>query len=107
MRSSFHKPKIKEYDTVVIACQYLDDAKAPISLEGIEIKAEMRGSSGELVGTLIVVDDDIENGKFTLKPALNKLPTGPVSIDVLFSKDGSRMSSQTFTMTVYPAVTKP
>lgn len=107
MRSSFHKPKIKEYDTVVIACQYLDDNKAPISLESIEIKAEMRGSSGDLIDTFVVTIDDYLQGKFTLKPTLDKLPTGPVSIDVLFAKGDSRLSSQTFTMTVHPAVTKP
>lgn len=107
MRSSFHKPKIKEYDTVVIACQYVDDDKAPISLEGIEIKAEMRTSSGHLIDAFEIAIDDAEQGRFTLKPKLDKLPTGPISTDVLFIKNSSRISSQTFTMTVYPAVTRP
>ncbi|WP_230656870.1 phage baseplate upper protein [Psychrobacter sp. I-STPA10] len=107
MFGSTRKPSIKEYDTLTIACQYLDDDKQPLSIADIEIKSEMRGPSGHLVDTLAVRIDDIEQGRFTLSPTLEKLPTGTHKLDILFIKQGQRISSQTFTIVVHPAITKP
>ena len=97
--------KIKEYDSVTIHCQYLDDNDLPLSLADIQIKAELRGISGKLVDTLEVTIDDLDNGRFTLRPTVSPLPVGALNADALFTKHGKRVSSETFTITVHPAVT--
>lgn len=101
------KNYVKEFDTVVFTCQYLDDKNKPTDLTDITIKANMQSLSGRLVDTLDVIIDDAVNGIFILKPTIDRLPIGTHSIDILFEKNGSRVSSDTFGITVVKAITTP
>lgn len=97
---------IKEFDSITIACQYTDDSGKPLSIEGVDIKSEMRNSSNKLIDNLVVTVSDEVNGLFHLRPTLNRLPLGQHKIDVLFSKHGFRISSETFYVAISKAVTQ-
>ena len=97
---------IKEFDSITIACQYTDDSGKPLSIEGVDIKSEMRNSSNKLIDNLLVTVSDEVSGLFTLEPTLERLPIGNHKIDVLFRKEGFKVSSDTFYLSVSKAVTQ-
>lgn len=97
---------IKEYDSITIACQYKDDDGLPLSLAGVEIKSEMRTQNSALIDELEVTVSDVDQGLFHLRPTKTRLPTGYHNIDILFTKNGNRISSDTFHITVSRAVTQ-
>lgn len=90
----------------MINCQYTNDSGKPLSIEGVDIKSEMRSPSNKFIDNLIVTVSDEANGVFHLKPTLDRLPLGQHRIDVLFSKSGNRISSETFYVSVSKAVTQ-
>ena len=98
---------IKQYSTVEILCKYKDDQGIPLSLAGMTIKSDMYSSSGRFVDSLVVTVLDVDGGVFVMMPTIDKLPADTLSIDVLFEKDGKRVTSDTFTMHVERAVTNP
>lgn len=98
---------IKQYSTIDMLCHYKDKDGLPLSLEGVSIKSDMRTSSGGLVDSLDIVVLDVEGGVFVMKPTIDKLPVGLLSIDVLFEKGGKRVASDTFTIEVDRSITNP
>ncbi len=99
---------IKEYETIAINCQYLDDStEKPISLDGVEIKAHANTKNGKLVDKLEATITDIEQGLFVLTPTVKKLPIGTLEIDICLIKNGSVAMSETFCLNVKKAETNP
>lgn len=99
--------RIKQYDSIIFKCQYKDDTGAPLSVEGLSIQSEIRKQSGDLVTRLNVRVNDAAAGVFVLTPEADALPYGTHLVDVLFIKHGARVASDTFTVTIEPAVTRP
>lgn len=97
---------IKEFDSITITCQYTDDSGKPLSIEGVDIKSEMRNSSNKLIDDFDVTVKDAVKGIFQLRPTLDRLPLGQHKIDVMFSKQGLRLSSETFYVSIAKAVTQ-
>jgi len=97
---------IKEFDSVTIACQYTDGSGRPLSIEGVDIKSEMRSVTNKFIDNLEVTVSDEVNGLFHLRPTLDRLPVGQHRVDVLFIKHGFRISSETFYVSVSKAVTQ-
>lgn len=98
---------IKQYSTIEILCKYKDDQGIPLSLAGMIIKSDMYSSSGRFVDSLVVTVLDVDGGVFVMIPTIDKLPADTLSIDVLFEKDGKRVTSDTFTMHVERSITNP
>lgn len=98
---------IKQYSTIELLCEYKDDGDLPLSLAGITIKSDMRTALGGLVDNLDITVLDVEAGLFVMKPTIDKLPTGVLSIDVLFENGGKRVASDTFTIEVNRSITNP
>ena len=97
---------IKEYDSITIACQYKDDDGFPLSLDGVDIKSELRTQHNVLIDRLEVTVSDEDQGLFHLRPTRRRLPIGKHNIDVMFSKNGFRISSETFQIAVIKSVTQ-
>lgn len=98
---------IKQFTTIEIACRYTDNSGLPLSLAGMTISSDVHSSSGRFVDSLNVNIVNEAQGEFVLTPTLEKLPADILSIDVLFEKDGKRISSDTFTIEVEAAITNP
>lgn len=104
---STHSRGIKQYSTIEILCKYKDEAGLPLSLNGVEIKSDMYSESGRFIDSLDISVLDIEGGVFVMTPTIGKLPVGSLRIDVLFEKDGKRITSDTFTIDVELSITQP
>lgn len=100
-------PGVKQYDTIVLTCTYSDSLNKPRSLDGITIKSQIRSKMGVLIDTLIVDLIDSSAGVFTLTPGITPLPIGIHSIDILFTDATGAAHSETFTLSIVPAVTAP
>ena len=100
---------VKEYDTIAIHCQYLDDNGAPISLTNTNITADIKSYDSKVIEHLIVEITNITNGVFILTAEKSDLAPNKYLIDVLFESksSGRRVSSETFYLRVNPAITKP
>lgn len=108
MRGYTEQISVKQYDTLAISCEYLDDEGMPLSIANIAIHADMQSMAGVVVDRLSVDIIDIEAGRFELLPTVQKFEPGTYKIDVLFEgMSGHRVSSETFMLTISPAVTAP
>lgn len=109
MMSNINKIKIKQYDTVDIDCEYLNDNDTPLSLEGISVYADLQTTSGALVSSFSVSMPNPNSGQFNLALADDYLDIGSYRVDILFTdaQSGYRVSSETFNLVVSPAITKP
>lgn len=105
------KNTLKEFDTLAISCQYLNDGDkknpVPMSLEGIEIKAHANSKTGKLVDKLRVTVLDNKAGIFMLEPTLKRLPVGTLEIDICMIKDSAVVTSETFSLNVKKSETNP
>lgn len=100
---------IKEYDTLRISCEYQDNDGQSLSLDGLDIKSTMRSSSNQYSHQLGVEISDISQGKFVLTSEdQHFLPTTyRVDVSFLETQSGSRVTSETFNISVQPSVTVP
>lgn len=96
---------IKEYDTFALACDYTDDMGKAISLDDLDITADMQSSS---LSEQLTVTKMPETGRFTLSRVADHLPFGQYQIDILFSTAHTRhrVASETFNINVNRAITK-
>lgn len=100
---------IKEYDTVAISCEYLQDDGTPINLNDIKITADLKPQSSGSFYMMSVDRVDAAQGRFVLSPNTERLDVGAYQIDVLFERISTerRVSSDTFILQVNAAVTTP
>ena len=100
---------VKEYDTIAIHCQYLNDNGAAISLANTNVIADIKSYDNEILEHLIVSVIDTEQGIFVMTTENGSLAPNKYLIDVLFESatSGRRVASETFYLRVNPAVTKP
>lgn len=105
-----HTICVKQYDTIAIRCEYLDDTGAPLNLAGITIKSELVADNSESSPTpivMVVTVTDAAQGIFELTLPDPTLNIGSYKADILFTKAGNRLSSETFALRVVSAITKP
>ena len=105
-----HTICIKQYDTIAIRCEYLDDTGAPLNLSGIAIRSDLvsdyaDGDTTPKAMTVSVID--AANGVFELSLPDAALSVGRYRADVLFTKADNRVSSETFVVRIVSAITKP
>ena len=98
---------IKQYDSIAITCSYTDVDGTAKDLRGVSIASQIRANSGALISDMGISITDAAGGLFTMRPSADHLPIGRHNIDVLFSINGQRVASNTFTITIDPAVTAP
>lgn len=100
---------VKEYDTIDIRCQYLDDNGYAVSLNEVTVLADVRSMAGKLVDHLTVTITEPLAGKFEIQPSLDHIPVGFYQIDILFINTitNTRVASETFRLDVKAAVTAP
>ena len=100
---------IKEYDTLAIHCQYLNDNGMPISLSNTNVIADIKSYDNKIVEHLIVDVTNTEQGVFVMTTENATLAPNKYLIDVLFesASSGRRVASETFYLRANPAVTKP
>lgn len=101
--------KMKEWDTVALRCQYLQDDDTPLSLEGVTIKSSIKNyyNSPPYILRVEIVDKD--SGTFTLHCEESRLLPTKYKVDILFqnTQTQTRISSDTFELLVLPAITSP
>lgn len=109
MRGYPEQISIKQYDTLAISCEYMDDDGMPIALDAVSIYADMQSMAGVVVDRLAVTVVDNELGRFVLTPTKDSFDTGTYKIDLLFESalTRQRVSSETFMLTITSAVTAP
>ena len=98
---------IKQFDSIAISCCYTGLDGAVMDLSGVSIASQIRTNSGALVCDMVVSITDAAGGLFTMRPSVDRLPVGRHNVDVLFSINDQRVASETFTLTIDPAVTAP
>ena len=98
---------IKQFDSIAITCSYTGLDGAAKDLSGVSIASQIRTNSGALVSDMVVSITDAAGGLFTMRPAADNLPAGRHNVDVLFTINDQRVASNTFTLTIDPAVTAP
>lgn len=98
--------KMKEYDTLLLVCEYQDDASEPVDLTNITVTADIKSTLGTLYESLRVQKLS-QAGSFSLSRAEGYLPADQYRIDVLFTQYNHRVASETFTLNVEQAITLP
>ena len=109
-QTNIHSICVNQYDTIAIRCEYLDDTGLPINLTGITIKSNLVADNSDPSPTPIVMTVTVVNatqGVFELSPPNSSLNIGSYKADILFTKTGSRLSSETFALRVVSAITTP
>ncbi|WP_131669819.1 BppU family phage baseplate upper protein [Psychrobacter pygoscelis] len=109
MHFNTDKIEFKEYESVYIDCEYVDDENddAPISLENIDITADLLSMGNTRVDQFAVEMIDAVNGRFMLVPTKDWYPPGTYKSDVLFERDNRRIASETFKLNIINGVTVP
>lgn len=103
-------PPFKKGDTWSLTCTYKRDNK-PFNLDGIDIHSQIRTSTLKLIAELHVeilpqIGKDV--GVFILTPVDKDTSTwviGKHQCDMNFSKDGVKLSTETFGVNVVQEVT--
>lgn len=100
---------IKEFDTIRLLSEYLNDDGTAKSLEGLGVFSQIRDLSGDLVADLSVDITDEAVGLFTLRSIENKIDAGKYALDILYvdAERGTRIASDTIELIVRPAITTP
>ena len=98
--------KMKEYDTLLLVCEYQDDTDEPVDLTSIAVTADIKSETDTLYESLRV-SKLAQAGGFSLSRASGYLPAGQYRIDVLFTQSNHRVASETFTLNVEQAITLP
>lgn len=98
---------VKEYDTIHIFCQYLDDDDIGIDLEGVNISSKVSSLGGTVYHTFDVHISDKSKGEFILFLGEGLLKEGRYLVDILFSSELTRrkVSSDTFQIDVVKSIT--
>lgn len=102
-----HTICLKQYDTVSIVCEYLDDLGQPVNLTGTTIKSNLIASSGGAIRSFTVVNTNLSKGVFELKLPDASLAVGTYKADILFTDAQKRLSSDAFALNVIGAITTP
>lgn len=99
---------MKEYDTLLLVCEYQDDSDTPIDLSAITVTADIRSKTGTLYESLRV-NKLPQAGSFSLSRVEGYLPSDQYRIDVLFTNQVARhrVASETFILNVEQAITLP
>lgn len=98
--------KMKEYDTLLLVCEYQDDTDEPVDLSNITVTADIKSKAGTLYESLRVKKSQ-QTGSFSLSRANGYLPADQYRIDVLFTQSNHRVASETFTLNVEQSITLP
>lgn len=100
---------IKEYDSLIIYCEYTDDAGVPLNLDGITIFSDIKSELGILQDNLVTTITNSSGGKFFLTPTCDSFRAGLYKVDILFINTVTQMrvSSETFKINVGAAITTP
>lgn len=100
---------VKEYDSIIISCEYIDDSGNPVDLSGVSVLSDIKSMTGKLVASFTVTIDDVLAGKFTLTPSVGHIDVGFYQVDILFVgiATGQRISSETFRLNIASAITAP
>lgn len=98
--------KMKEYDTLLLVCEYQDDIDEPVDLSKITVTADIKSKTGTLYERLRVQKTNAD-GSFVLSRLERYLPADQYYVDVLFTQPNHRVASETFTLNVEPAITLP
>lgn len=98
---------IKQYDTFAISCEYSDDEGTPIALDDLTITADFMNTAGTVVDSFIVAITDAAAGLFDLITTKDRFDPGTYRTDLLITHATGRVSSDTLTVTIVPAVTAP
>lgn len=98
---------IKEYDSIHILCQYLDDDGVGINLDTIQIHSELSSLSGGIKYPFTIEVTNQETGEFALRLRDSLLRSGTYLVDILFENiiSGHKVASDTFTLKVNKSIT--
>lgn len=98
---------VKEYDSIHILCQYLDDDGLGINLDTVKIYSEISSLSGRIRYPFTVEVTNKETGEFALLLRDSLLRSGTYLVDILFEStlSGRKVASDTFNLKVDKSIT--
>lgn len=98
---------VKEYDSIHILCQYLDDDGLGINLDTVQIHSELSSLSGGIKYPFTIEVTNKETGEFALLLRDSLLRSGTYLVDILFESllSGRKVASDTFTLKVDKSIT--
>jgi hypothetical protein len=94
--------------TYEVQCQYTDAAGVPIDITNVQVKSQIRTSTGTLVADCVVTFTDIPAGKFMLR-VLNTdaWPIANLVQDIQYTlTDGRTINTSPITINVVASVTQ-
>lgn len=99
----------KRGDTLSLVCVYKSEGE-PSSVEGMEIKSQIRKSDRTLVCNLdaTITDQEENPGQFILTPDVDTkdFPIALLYCDIEITEGGAKRSSDTFQISVVEDITK-